>query len=227
MVSADLTEARRILWCMSFRSSMGQYRANSKCLTFLLFDTGVSDAEPDREYELSTGRAVLTCSLETGIVSARHPLGGVGVEPMTEEKLSLLAVELGIWAPGETALPHAVSDPEISAVVVSPQGHVFHWADNGEVAISDVAKLTSFPEVNISRPERRSGSWATYRLEAGQYVGFSDNPTDAVVGNRRQPFIDNMFIPPDSPTECAARTAMQVEESGNDPLHPGILRVRG
>ncbi len=49
-----------------------------------------------------------------------------GWEPMTPEKFELMALDRGVIG-NDDGPPERVTEPEMTAVAVSPQGFVFRW----------------------------------------------------------------------------------------------------
>lgn len=143
-----------------FKIRLDQLRLNNQCLTFLVLYGARTDIDDERE----RFRVGQTYSLDTGMVGWSDPATGEQVapislrdprlsswEPMTGEKFELMALERGIV--GEYLIaPGRISEADIAAVVVSPQGLVFHWDSAGTVSISDVNRLanTQQPLVHIS-----------------------------------------------------------------------------
>ncbi len=201
---------------------------DSKCLTFLV----LHGSQPGVEGETVLRRVAQTYSLETGLVSWRHPSQQPHVpillrgnsrlaswEPMTSQKFALMALDRG--SAGEAKdMPGRVAWPQIAAVVVSPQGFVFRWEDSS-LCISDVKRLA-----NISEPlANGQEGWNEYQItytDKGRIVvgpGFGETALDrAWVGNGEAPLPngpDNFKVPTLAAYNNVA--ALPILESENDP----------
>jgi hypothetical protein len=176
----------------------------------------------------STGPA-LSYSLETGQVSSRHPISGkrstvslrdsaklAGWEPMTTNKLCLMALELGVSG-DDNGMPGRVVDPWTAAVVVSPDGFVFRWNDNGnQLDISDVRRLAGIRSLLMGN----EGEWNEYNVVHGNAVegpGLGSAPIgQAHIGTGRNPIpSDAGLVLVDSLAGCGAAAAAPIGDSSS------------
>lgn len=157
-----------------------------------------------------------------------HPLSGerlsvllrdkpklAGWEPMTPDKLSLMALEWGV-AGDDNGLPWRVTEPWLSAVVVSPDGFVFQWHDDGtHLGVSDVRRLAG---VDSSLSVMR-GDWDEYSIVGNEVhgPGLRGTPArQAQVGNGTNPLpSDKNLVLVDSLADCGAAAAPPIGDAGS------------
>lgn len=214
--------------------TLGQPYLDSTCLAFLVLHGYVPqlpDANPDRGASES-GRVAQTYSLETGLVG--WPLAaGIGPislrtprlsswEPMTPKKFELMALDRGLIGrevPGNDneRLGHVI-EPEMAAVVVSPQGFVFYWDGSHRVLVSDVGRLA-----DSSQPltgYKSESQWSNYSLDEGHVQGPGHGGVardEAGVGNGVTPIlVDPEQLYFDSIAEFGMRMGSPVDESRNE-----------
>lgn len=208
---------------MQFTPSLPQSSLDNRCLTFLVFDDLFTDEKP------TDSPPALSYSLETGRVWSRHPLSGersvvplrdntrlASWEPMTTDKLCLMAAELGI-AGDDNGLPGRVTQAELAAVVVSPAGFVLRWFDDGtHVGVSDVRHLSG------SRTSLTSihADWNEYHAVNGTVRGpglHGERIGQAGIGDGRSPIPDDTgMIVLDTLADYGAAAASPVGDIGSD-----------
>jgi hypothetical protein len=216
---------------MEFLAQFDSRYLRNHCLTFLIVGSPFSEHETG---SVSPVPAALSYSLETGCLWWRHPIGGDRVavslrdsarlaeawEPMTEDKLSVASLELGVV--GDEDLPYPVVDPKLAAVVVSPEGFVARWHNLDNFDVSDIGRLATSGRSLISS----AADWDRYRLSSigdahaqGQRLGA------AMVGNGRTPVPDEWKMHAPTLGECAAMMAAPIEESATG-YRPILQRKR-
>lgn len=208
---------------MRFVPPLDQPSLDNKCLTFLVFDDLFTD-------EPASSAPAVSYSLETGQVWFRHPVSGerlvvplrgnsarlAGWEPMTTDKLCLMATELGI-AGDDNGAPGRVTEPELAAVVVSPAGFVLRWKDDGtQVGVSDIRRLAD-SRVSLTSMD---GDWNEYRAIRDQVRGpglHGQRIGQAGIGDGRNPVPgDTGLIVIDSLAGYGAAAASPVGDIGSD-----------
>lgn len=143
--------------------TFGQDQLNNTCLTFFVLD----GSRPGADDETVSRQVAQTYCLETGTVywpglpgrpqlSLRDNDRLAAFEPMTAEKLAVIAVDSGVVG-AETQTPGRVAWPDTAAIVVSPQGFALCW-EQGFIRISDAGQLA-----NVYQPlANKDNGWSQY-----------------------------------------------------------------
>jgi hypothetical protein len=218
-----------------FELRLDQGHLENRCLTFLIL-YGVSEPETSRDDEPVLPHVAQTYSLEAGSVWWPDPTGQEQLppislrnsrlsswEPMFIEKFELMALEKGVQGEDvDLIAPWQITDAKAAAVVVSPEGFVFHWNYLGNVSISDVGRLAdlSQPLTDTTLP-----MWRTYQPKDNRVIDVTDMIEDryeprpaALVGNCVAPKItDPRDVSIETLADCAKQMARPLRESGNDP----------
>jgi hypothetical protein len=90
-------------------------------------------------------------------------------EPMTADKMGLLAVELGVMG-DYPRVPWMEEGPsDLSAMAVSPHGFVLKWPGGDNIYISDVQTLAGIEEASAEEPDNEEGQWEGHSLNRGPH----------------------------------------------------------
>jgi hypothetical protein len=214
--------------------TLGQPYLDSTCLTFLAlhgYIPQLPSTNPDRGASESS-RVAQTYSLETGLVE--WPLtAGIGPislrtprlsswEPMTPKKFELMALDrslIGREVPGnDNERLGRIIEPEMAAVVVSPQGFVFYWDGSRSVLVSDVGRLADSPQPLTGY--KSESQWSKYSLDRGHVQGPGHGGVardEAGVGNGVTPILvhpGQLYF--DSIAEFGMMMGSPIDESHND-----------
>jgi hypothetical protein len=195
-----------------------QTNLDNRCLAFFVLTNRLPNA------------AGLTYSLESGMVcwrdsadsdwnriSLRENSRLAAWEPMTFDKLGLLAHEIGLVGPlSESKL----EDPQVLEIAVSPQGFIFHW-DHFSLEISDIGRLTGEAQSlqSASLHDERWSRFTAFNIDeeiVGPGIG-KNPPRPAQVGSRRTPVPEDLSeIEVDSLADCSTNASDLLDRSDND-----------
>lgn len=215
-----------------FSNRAGNGELRNGCLSFFVLDGHLmTEAQESVERAPGDKQPALTYSLETGRVCFRNPTDGsrsfvdlragsrlLAWEPMTPEKFELMAIELGIVGHPDAETPLAIFEPDIAAITVSPDGHVFH-RDRSDytMCVSDVLRLSDSP---APLWQTAGPQWSKYSYEEDVPVSKYGEPVAARVGSGIIPVPDRDHFQAVSLAECSAWALVPLEETDNRTVGP-------